>query len=83
MVGASLDDQADQKAFVEKHDLPFAMLCDTDRSMARAYGVLRPGFTSRVTFLIDDKGAVSKVWPRVDPATHAAEVIEALKSLNR
>jgi peroxiredoxin Q/BCP len=81
VVGASLDTVEDQRAFAGKYDLPFAMLSDTERTLARAYGVLGPGFTSRVTFLIDREGVVRKVWPRVSPATHAAEVIEALRSL--
>ena len=81
MVGASLDEVEDQSAFAEKHGLPFAMLCDTGHSLARAYGVLGPGFTSRVTFLIDRNGTVRKVWPKVDPASHASEVIETLRTL--
>lgn len=79
VVGASLDDEPAQKAFVEKYGLPFPMLCDTEGVLARAYGVLGPGFASRMTFLIGRDGTIRKVWPRVSPAAHASEVIAALR----
>lgn len=83
MVGASLDGREDQAAFAARYDLPFAILSDTDRSLARAYGVLGPGFTSRVTFLIDESGIVRRIWKRVSPSSHAAEVVEALREPSR
>jgi peroxiredoxin Q/BCP len=35
----------------------------------------------RTTFLIDRQGAIARVWPRVKPAGHAAEVLEAVRAL--
>jgi peroxiredoxin Q/BCP len=36
--------------------------------------------THRVTFLIGPDGRIKKIWPKVKPEEHAAEVLEALKS---
>lgn len=72
----------DQKAFAEKFQLPFTLLADPEKSLAKAYGVLgASGTASRATFLIDKTGTVRKVWPKVSPGGHPAEVIKALKSL--
>jgi peroxiredoxin Q/BCP len=57
------------------------LLCDTGKSLARDYGVLGFGFTSRVTFLIDKEGTIRRVWKKVKPAGHAAEVIDELRVL--
>jgi peroxiredoxin Q/BCP len=35
--------------------------------------------TNRVTYLIDEQGAIEKVWPKVKPETHAMEVLEWLQ----
>lgn len=71
----------DQRAFAEKFDVPYPMLCDTDKSVAKAYGVLGGSYANRASFLIDKEGVVRKVWPKVTPASHPAEVIQALRSL--
>ena len=71
----------DQRAFAEKYEVPYPMLCDTEKVMAKAYGVLGGSHATRASFLIDKEGVVRKVWPKVTPASHPAEVIQALKSL--
>ncbi len=81
VIGASLDGTGAQAAFAGRLGLPFSMICDTDGAVARAFGVLGPGYAARVTFLIDKEGTIRKVWPRVSPATHAAQVVEALRGL--
>jgi hypothetical protein len=40
IVGASFDTQSDNAAFAQKFGFPFLLLCDTDRSLGMAYGVL-------------------------------------------
>ena len=70
------------KAFAAKYDLPFPLLDDTSHALASAFGVpLSSGHAKRVTFVIDASGKVSKVFPKVTPDGHAAELIEALKAL--
>jgi len=71
----------DQRAFAEKYSVPYPMLCDTDKTVAKAYGALGGNYATRASFLIDKQGIVRKVWPKVTPASHPAEVIEALRSL--
>ena len=54
---------------------------DKDTEWARDFGVpLRMGKASRVSFLLAPDGKVSKVYPNVDPGTHAALVLEDVSS---
>jgi peroxiredoxin Q/BCP len=59
VVGVSVDDCPEQKAFAQKYGLPFPLIADSKKSVAGAYGVLGPrGTARRVTFLIDAQGKV-------------------------
>src|SRR5208283_4151884 len=55
VVGVSLDSVDSHKKFAEKYHLPFPLVSDGEKHIAKAYGVLRDTGTSteRVTFLID------------------------------
>ena len=72
--------------FAEKHSVPFSLLADTDKSMAKSYGVLtsKLGFTytRRDTFLIDPQGKIAKHYPDVDPEKNVKQVLEDLAELN-
>jgi len=58
------------------------MLCDPEGEVLRAYGVRgMTGYARRVTFLVDGEGKIRKVYPKVSPSTHAAEVVEDLRAL--
>ncbi len=85
IVGVSLDDVEDQKAFAEKYSLPFTLLADTEGETAEAYGVLRNfgvmKLASRQSFLIDPEGRIAKHYDKVDPDTHSKEVMADLKAL--
>lgn len=82
MVGVSADRPAVQAAFVERLGIPFPMACDPGGGMLRAYGVRGfTGIAKRMTFLIDAEGRIRKVYPKVSPAEHAAEVLEDLKAM--
>ena len=75
-----------KRAFREKFGLPFLLLADEDHAVADAYGswVEKQNYgktywgVARRTFLIDPNGRVAKVWPKVKPEGHAAEVLAAL-----
>ena len=74
--GVSADDQASHADFAKEKKLPFPILADPDHRWASAFGVSTTlGMDSRVTFLIDPAGKVAKVYPDVDPALHADEVL--------
>jgi thioredoxin-dependent peroxiredoxin len=87
VLGVSTDSVKKHDKFVEKFHLPFPLLADEDKSIVEAYGVWgKKKFmgreymgTNRVTFLIDPKGKIKKIWPSVKPEEHAAEVLAAIK----
>ncbi len=84
----SCDGVAKHDKFVAKYGLPFALLADEDREICKAYGAWgRKKFLGReydgifrISFLINPKGKIQKIWPKVKPAEHAAEVLEAIRS---
>jgi peroxiredoxin Q/BCP len=81
--GVSYDSPETNRAFAEKHGLPFLLLSDTDRTLARAVGAAIPllPFPKRVSYLIGADGTVLKVYAKVTPATHAEEVLEDFRAL--
>jgi thioredoxin-dependent peroxiredoxin len=82
IIGVSRDTEASHREFVKKHDLPFPLSSDEDGKIAQSYGVKSTlGMTERVSFLVSKDGKVAKVWPKVDPAIHADEVLAAADSL--
>ncbi len=88
ILGVSPDGVESHDRFKSKYRLPFPLLADEDHAVAAAYGAW--GEKSmygrkyqgilRTTFLIDDKGKIVKVFERVKPKGHAAQVLEALQS---
>ena len=88
VIGVSPDREASHKKFAHKYKLPFTLLADPDHSIADAYGVYGEkkfmGRTymgvKRITFLIDEKGKIKKVFEKVKPDEHASEVLEAFES---
>lgn len=81
IVGVSRDTEESHRKFVKQHELPFPLASDEDGAIARSYGVRSAlGVDARVTFLLGPDGKVAKIWPDVDPAIHATEVLaEAAK----
>jgi peroxiredoxin Q/BCP len=78
--GVSTQDAESHQQFIEKHDLPFALVVD-DGKVAAAFGVpVRLGFASRQSFLVGADGKMVAIWRDVDPAGHAAEVLAAVPS---
>ena len=86
IVGVSKDSEASHRRFAEKYELPFILLSDPDLEAIRAYGVWQEkknyGKVSmgvvRSTFIIDEKGYILKVMPKVRPDTNAEEIIDLL-----
>ena len=87
VLGVSPDDEASHVKFRNKYELPFTLLADTDHSVAEQYGVWGPKKfmgkeflgVKRSTFVIDADGRVKKVMHNVKPATHADDVLAALR----
>lgn len=89
VLGVSPDGVASHAKFRAKYALPFPLLADADHAVASAYGVWgkkqmygRTYFgILRTTYIIGPTGRVARVFPRVRPAGHAAEVLAALAEL--
>jgi len=87
VLGVSPDGVKSHGRFREKFELPFPLLADEDHAVANAYGVWgeksmygRKYFgILRTTFIIDEAGRVAKVFEKVKPKGHAAEVLAALR----
>lgn len=86
--GVSPDAEKSHKKFVDKFTLNFPLLADPEKSLLEATGVWveksmygkKYMGVERTTVLIDADGKVVKVWNKVKPAGHAAEVLAAAKS---
>ncbi|MBT3297121.1 MAG: thioredoxin-dependent thiol peroxidase [Verrucomicrobia bacterium] len=74
-IGISPDKPAAQKKFDDKYDLGFPLLCDTEHSVAEAYGVWTEKSMYgkkymgilRSSFLIDAEGVIEEAWYKVSP----------------
>ena len=86
VLGVSPDSVKSHDKFVTKFKLPFTLLADEDKAIVQAYGVWgEKSFMGRkylgvyrVTFLIGPDGVIKKIWPKVKPEEHAAEVLAAI-----
>ena len=87
--GVSADKVPAHDRFALKHGLNFPLLADPDHELIEAYGVWvekslygRKYFgVARSTFLVDGEGKIEKVWEKVSPDSHAAEVREYLAGI--
>ena len=91
VLGISADSVASHKKFADKFELPFPLLADEDKRVVQAYGVWgEKSFMgkkymgiARTSFLIDPKGNIAKVYPKVKPNEHTAEILQDLAQLRR
>lgn len=87
VLGVSPDPIERHQKFIEKHDLPFPLLADTENEVANMYGVwkLKKMFgkefygIERSTFIIDDEGVLQKEWRRVRVKGHIEETLNYVK----
>ena len=83
ILGVSPDKEAKHQKFLEKYNLPFDLLADTDNAVALAYGVWveksmygrKYMGIARTTFVIDEKGNLSEIIDKVDTKNHANQII--------
>lgn len=83
ILGVSLDNLATQIDFKTKYHLPFDLLSDSKKEMAKAFGSLGLAglMAQRKTFLIDPEGKIAFIFEKVNPRGHDKEVAETLKKL--
>ncbi|MEO7200368.1 MAG: peroxiredoxin [Dokdonella sp.] len=89
ILGVSRDSAASHAKFRAKHELPFALIADTDETWCRTFDVIHEKMLYgkahlgivRSTFLIDRDGVLRAEWRKVKVKGHAAEVLERVATL--
>ncbi len=83
VIGVSVDSVESHSKFSKKHELPFNLLSDSQKEVAKKYGVLGLGgvLTRRVTFVIDREGKIAAIFPKVNVKKHSEEVLKAIGNL--
>lgn len=81
--GVSFDSIESHRAFAEKHHLPFDLLSDVEKRLAKAFGIATDAspVPPRVTFVIGVDGRIAYVNDKVNPLTHSAEVRAVVQKL--
>ncbi|WP_337174719.1 thioredoxin-dependent thiol peroxidase [Paludisphaera sp.] len=90
VLGVSPDSAASHAKFIAKHELPFTLLADVDKTVCEAYGVWKEKSmygrkymgVERTTYIIDREGNVARVFPKVKVPGHADAVLEAVRALD-
>ncbi len=86
VLGVSFDEPKSNAEFVKKENFPFRLLSDTDRSLGVQVGAAdSPSrlFARRISYLVGGDGKVLKAYDKVDPSTHASEVLADIDALSR
>jgi len=86
VVGISPDKPAAQAKFKQKYELPFTLLADEEKAVAKTYGVWKEKNMygkkvtgiERSTFVIGPDGKIEKIYGKVKAKGHAAEVLAEL-----
>lgn len=89
ILGISPDTSKSHAKFITKYELPFTLLADPEHDVLKLYGVwgLKKSFgreyegVFRTTFLIGEDGNILKVFKKVKPAIHSAEILAVLNDL--
>ena len=84
--GVSIDPVKRHRKFIDKYELPFPLISDESKEIVEAYGVWVQKKlygreymgTERTTFVIDEKGKVSAVFPKVKPDEHVDKLLDVL-----
>lgn len=88
VIGISKDDISSHKKFKEKYNLPFNLLSDESLETIKDYGVWKEKNMygkkymgiERTTFIIDEKGIIRKIYPKVKVIGHIEEILNELKN---
>ena len=86
VLGVSIDSVESHKKFKNKFDLNFPLLADTDKKIVEAYGTWKEKSMygkkymgiERTTFIIDEQGKISHIFPKVKVDQHYDQVLDAL-----
>jgi peroxiredoxin Q/BCP len=86
VVGVSVDSVASHAKFARKYNLPFTLVSDEEKEMVKKYGVwkeksmygLKFMGTVRTTFVIDENGIITHIFPKVKVDGHVEEILAAI-----
>ena len=81
ILGVSLDNEDDNKAFAEKFDFPYPLLCDVNHELALAYHAAKgpeDKCASRITYVIGEDGNILEAISQVDTNTHSGDLCSRL-----
>lgn len=89
IIGLSPDSVQSHKRFAEKFELPFILLSDEDKKVLEKYGVWKEKSmygrkymgVERTTVLVDEKGIIRKIYPKVKVNGHVDQVSNDLKEI--
>jgi peroxiredoxin Q/BCP len=84
VLGVSKDDEKSHQKFIDKFELPFPLLADTEKDIHEKYGtwVEKSMYgrkymgTARVTFLIDENGKIEEIIEKVKTKDHTAQILK-------
>ena len=90
VIGVSPDDVESHKKFCDKMGIKFPLLADADKEISQKFGVWgKKKFMGheymgvfRSTFLVNQKGKIFKIYPKVKPSGHSKEVLEDFLNVN-
>jgi peroxiredoxin Q/BCP len=90
VIGVSPDDVNSHKKFCDKMGIQFPLLADIEKEISKKFGVWgKKKFMGREymgvfrsTFLVNEKGKIFKIYPKVKPAGHSKEVLEEFFNKN-
>lgn len=83
VIGVSADSEKSHQKFIDKHDLNFDLLADTDKSVINAYGVWGPkqfmgkkyDGIHRMTYIINEEGIIEDIIKKVKTKAHTEQIL--------
>jgi peroxiredoxin Q/BCP len=83
VIGVSPDNEKKHQKFIDKYDLPFDLLADTDQTICNAYGVWVEKSmygrqymgVARTTFIIDENGVIQEIINKVKVSEHTEQIV--------
>ena len=84
ILGVSPDKEAKHQKFIDKYELPFDLLADTEKTVANAYGVWveknmygrKYMGIKRTTFIINEEGILEEIIEKVKTKEHASQILK-------
>jgi peroxiredoxin Q/BCP len=84
VIGVSTDNEQSHQKFIEKKQLPFRLIADTDRKIHEQYGTwIEKSFlgkkywgTARITYIINQQGSIERIIDRVQTSNHTKQILD-------